>query len=192
MTNKISRFLQFFCHLLLKSITRWSLPLSNIVRTCSWFPPITIFITYSSFAFVLHHFLIIMRTEKFVILSNWISLGLVIFSMQHMLQISDLLSILPKLHILKILYFFLSENKLILTTLIRNSKFLLEMLYLLYKILFILQPLLQYHILLPLSLQIKLQQKLIILHRMLKRPFHSNRINSFKRQILIISPQHHR
>ena len=192
MTNKISRFLQFFRHLLLKSITHWPLPLSNIVRTCSWLPPITIFITYSSLAFVLHHFLIIMRTEEFVILSNWISLRLVIFSMQHMLQISNLLSILPKLHILKILNFFLSENKLILTTLISNSKFLLVMLHLLYKYLLILQPLLQYHILLPLSLQIKLQQKLIILHRMLERSFYSNRIDGFKRQILIISPQHHR
>ena len=94
---------------------------------------------------------------------NGIPFRILIPQHNHMLQISNLFSILPKLNILQVVYLFLSDNQLIFTTLISHSKLFLEMLHLKDKSLLIFQPFLQDHILLFLPLQVKLEQQFVLL-----------------------------
>lgn len=80
-----------------------------------------------------------------------------------MLQIRNLFRVLPEFNVLQILNLFLRNDEFILTLLIGCGKFFLKVFHLLYKQFLIFQPLLQDHVFLLLSLEIELQQNLVLL-----------------------------
>lgn len=84
-----------------------------------------------------------------------------------MFEIGDLLRILPKLHILKVLDLLLGQDQLIFTLLVGCSKFLLEMFHLLDEQFLVTQPLLKDKVLLLLALEVELQKDLVLLLRWL-------------------------
>lgn len=80
-----------------------------------------------------------------------------------MFEIGDLLSILPKLDILKILDLLLCKDQLIFALLIGCGKFLLKMFHLLYEQFFVSEPLLKDKVLLLLSFEVELKKDLVVL-----------------------------
>lgn len=80
-----------------------------------------------------------------------------------MFEIGYLLRILPKLHILKILDLLLSQDQLVFALLVCSSKLLLKMFHLLYEQFFVPESLLKDKVLLLLSLEVELQQDLVLL-----------------------------
>lgn len=68
--------------------------------------------------------------DLFVLFSNGVALGLLGFHHQHVLEVCDLLGVLPKLYILEVLYLLFGDDELVFAALIGLGEFLLEMFHL--------------------------------------------------------------
>jgi hypothetical protein len=88
---------------------------------------------------------------------------LAIFGVEHVFEISDLLSVLSELDILQVLHSLLGKHEVVFALLVSNRHFFLEALHLLDEDLLVPQPLLKYQVLLPLTLQLELEKRLVFL-----------------------------
>ena len=82
-----------------------------------------------------------------------------------MFEVGNLLGILPKLNILKILDLLLGQDQLVFALLVGRSEFLLEVLHLLDEQFLVPQPLLEDKVLLLLALEVELEKDLVLLLR---------------------------
>lgn len=81
-----------------------------------------------------------------------------------MFEISDLFGILPKLDILQVFYLFLSDDEVIFALFIGSCELLLEMFHLLDEGFFVFETLLEDRVFLFFSLEVELQQNLVLLN----------------------------
>ena len=101
--------------------------------------------------------------DLFVLFSNRVALGFLGFHHQHVLEVCDLLGILPKLYILKVLNLLFGDDKLVFAALIGLGKFLLEMFHLGDKGFLVLESFLQNEILFFFTFDVELEEDLVIL-----------------------------
>lgn len=82
-----------------------------------------------------------------------------------MFEVGNLLGILPKLNILKILDLLLGQDQLVFALLVGRSEFLLEVFHLLDEQFLVPEPLLEDKVLLLLALEVELEKDLVLLLR---------------------------
>ena len=126
----------------------------------------------------------------FILFSDGIPLGLLGFHHQHVLQVCDLLGILPKLYVLEVLNLLFGDDKLIFAALVGLGEFLLEMFHLGDKGFLVLESFLQNEVLFLFAFDVELEEYLVVLGGWFE--WVAGRGQGLDRVFWVVSSQNHR